>query len=359
MTGKEPCKGLADIMEDMQLGKTSKEEGAKLVKSHIENHHSEEGFCWLCHTQTSYGRASVDAEKLSKLADQRAETRFFALLAEKGITLDAARRRGYYAMFRDGYARWKEEGKDSSEIFGDFIPRLISDIQGLEEARAVIRQRARPLPGEAVRARIGRSGFPVRPSNPLEWPRRPSSREKTELWNNFRYRLQEQGFNAFEYSREFGDYIENTTFRDWNHLREKFDYFTEAIMKGDETPLPPPVVWHKDEAIIELDALFGNGPDRLDKMIVHYTTLVIRNERSRPDGKEPKLGMLMKELEESELLEQGTKIDRETVKNIIDKAWDKARSKSEKDYAPYFAGISRQELDRFLSTAEERPGEGE
>lgn len=68
MAEEKLCKGLEKVMEDVQLGRTSKEEGAKLVKSHIENYHSEEGLCRLSNTQTSY-----KGKDLYQLVEDKAE----------------------------------------------------------------------------------------------------------------------------------------------------------------------------------------------------------------------------------------------------------------------------------------------
>jgi hypothetical protein len=68
MEEEKLCRTLESIMEDVRLGRTSKEEGAKLVKSHIENYHSEEGFCRLDNTQTSY-----KGKDLYQLVEDKAE----------------------------------------------------------------------------------------------------------------------------------------------------------------------------------------------------------------------------------------------------------------------------------------------
>lgn len=293
---------------------------------------------------------SAEAEKESKLADQRAETRFFALLAARGITVDAAKRRGYYAMFQDKYAGWKEEGKNTNEIFGDLIPSLISEIQGLEETRAVVRLHERTVrigvPSEeeekvGVLPRVPKTSLPSLPLSSAPWPRGPTSEEQIRLWNYFQYRLQEQGYNAMDFADEYKEYIEKSQFHTWFDLLAKFEEFVKSVMAGEEHPLPSLEQWRGFPIEVSLEGALRKFPaERLEDAIVHFTQMIIRNGRYY--DKPITLEKLWKELEERGLIDPSVTLDLPTIKNAL----EKARIRND----VWLTNISQEEINDLLST---------
>jgi hypothetical protein len=293
----------------------------------------------------------IKSAEAEKLAAQRAETRFFALLAEKGVTVDAAKRRGYYAMFQDKYVGWKEEGKSTDEILGDLIPSLISEIQGLEETRAVIRQRERtvrvgvPREKEEEKAtavpRVPKASLSSLPLSSAPWPRGPTSEEQIMLWNAFQYRLQEKGYNASDFADEYREYIEKSQFESWFDLLAKFEEFVKSVMAGEEHPLPSLEQWRGFPLEVSLEGTFRKIPtERLEDAIVHFSQMIIRNGRYY--GKPITLEKLWKELDERGLIDPSVTLDLPTIKNAL----EKARVRND----VWLTNISQEEINNLLST---------
>ena len=230
----------------------------------------------------------------------------------------------------------------ANDIVGGFVAR-----EGIERITPARRfEPERPAEEPIVMGRVPPAQPPKEPLEPeeMKFPRAPSRKEKEVFWNSFRYRLQEQGFNAFDFTDQFEEYIEKSQFASWRDLLTKFEYFTKSIMEGKA--LPPLWSWRGAPIPVGLEGVIRKTPaERLDDLIVHYTSVVIRNARSR--DREAALGDLQKELEErgiipSDMIITPTSPLFTEIRNAVMDAYKR------KD--DWFTNISLEELSRFLET---------
>jgi len=191
--------------------------------------------------------------------------------------------------------------------------------------------------------RVPPSQFPSFPlSYNMPFPRGPTSEEQVKIWNVFCYKMQEEGYDCSTYQRQFEEYISGTQFLSWEDLREKFGMFVKTVMSG--MSLPPLFTWRgaplptglKGE-IQELEPL-----EKLESLLVHYSSVVIRNARSQGDI--PTLSDLKKELVELGIIPDSTGIAelRDSVKTALTRAQEK------NDFR--LTGISSTEINDFLSS---------
>jgi len=231
----------------------------------------------------------------------------------------------------------------ANDIIGGFVAR-----EGIGRIVPARRFEAPERPEEPV-VMMGRVPPAQPPKEPLEpeemkFPRAPSRKEKEVLWNSFRYRLQEQAFNAFDFTDQFEEYIEKSQFASWWDLLRKFEDFTKSIMEGKL--LPPLWSWRGAPIPVGLEGVIRETPaERMDDLIVHFTSVVIRNARSR--GVEAALGDLQEELVErgvipSDMIITPTSPLFDEIKNAVMDAYKR------KD--DWFTNISLEELSRFLET---------
>ncbi|MBA7491658.1 hypothetical protein ES702_02206 [subsurface metagenome] len=229
------------------------------------------------------------------------------------------------------------------------------------------------------------------PSEPdpeaVPFPRAPSSRERVDFEKAFRYRLQERGISYFEYMKKFEDYIVRTVFKNWKHMLEMFDLFTDAIIKGER--LPPLRLWkgvpvpyglrpllraeaeitETYETMLEAEEARDRGrPDyefvRIEpepeitvvwrstkpfreliepvqyNSIVKAATVVLKNAKFF--RKTPTLKDIRVKLEE----EFGIIATEQDIKDIVRDAW----KNKELLPVPWFSGITLEELDELFKT---------
>lgn len=199
----------------------------------------------------------------------------------------------------------------------------------------------RELPGYGVRAPPAQfPSFPL--SYEMPFPRGPTSKEREPLWRAFRYLMQEQGYDAFEYQRQFEEYIMETQFLSWEDMREKFELFLQTIMSGRQ--LPPLEYWRGMPIPTGLKGLIMEKPEleKLEDLIVHYSSVVIRNARSKGDV--PTLEDLRKELLEHAVITADTSMEelRDAAKTAITRAIERKDA--------WMAGITATEVNDFLSS---------
>ncbi len=183
----------------------------------------------------------------------------------------------------------------------------------------------------------------VSPAEPPEWPleppvmkfpRSPSSREEQAFWKAFQYKLQTQGFNPWEWQREFNNYISKMQFRSWKALVKAYELFVETIKEKKELPplwqwsgVPPP----------SLNYL----PKELEKKragaIIHYTSVLIRNARRAREPYQPTLEELREDLGDIMGI---TNVTFDEIKTALMEAY------KEKDVR--LIGITLEELNNFL-----------
>lgn len=237
--------------------------------------------------------------------------------------------------------------KVADELISEFIARKAIEPLAPREPRRI--EVYRPPPEEEfafVPSRVPRTVVPKEPLEPeeMKFPRGPSRREHEVLWDVFRYRLQEQGYNPFDYQDEFEEYIASTQFQDWKDLVEKFEFFVESIKKGKA--LPPLWQWRGAPIPVGLEGVLRKTPaERLQDVIVHFTSVVIRNARTW--GKVPTLEDLRKELEERGLIPPDMIITPvsplyDEIKNALLNAYKR------KDV--WLTNITLEELNSFLET---------
>jgi hypothetical protein len=242
----------------------------------------------------------------------------------------------------------------------DALLKVADDIIAAFQARQLIRRA--PMAGRIIRPGVEEEGGLPRegvsiarippaevPSHALEpeemkFPRGPSSREREELWKAFRYRMQEQGYSAWDFEDEFDNYIMGTQFRDWKDLQEKFNIFASSIIRGEA--LPPLWQWRGIPIPVGLEGVLRKTPlERLQDAIVHFTSVVIKNQRWK--GKEPTLMDLQMELVDRGLIPPDMMITPTSplygeIKNALTAAYNR------KDI--WLTNISLEELTRFLET---------
>lgn len=177
----------------------------------------------------------------------------------------------------------------------------------------------------------------------LPFPRGPTSRERLRIWAAFRYQMQQQGFDVDEYERQFNDYIANTQFLSWENLREKYDEFFKTIKAGQQ--LPPLFVWRGTPIPTGLRGTIQEGTEleRLRDLIVHYTSVVIRNKRSM--GEIPTVMDLKDELTERGIIPENTSIDE--LRTNAKSAWSTAVERKD----VWTSGISSAEFNDFITSA--------
>ena len=235
----------------------------------------------------------------------------------------------------------------------EHILGIADDIIGAFAAREGIRriptERRVPVgaPEPEVRgAPMGRVPPAQFPSFPLcvnlPFPRGPCSEEKIKLWDVFCYQMQESDYDCMSYQKEFEGYIEGTQFLSWEDLRAKFKIFVETIMKG--LALPPLFTWQgapiptglKGEIMERLPL------EQLEDLITHYSSVVIRNARSKGDV--PTLNDLKEELAERGIIPETTTIGelRDATKTALTHAIER------KDL--WVSGISTTEINDFLAS---------
>lgn len=233
----------------------------------------------------------------------------------------------------------------AQDIVDEFLAR-----QAVERAAPVRRREViTPLPEAEAMIPIARIPPAEVPSHPLEpeemkFPRGPSSREREALWRAFQFRMQEQGYNAFEYEDEFENYMMGTQFKDWDELLAKFKLFGDTIIEGKA--LPPLWQWRGIPIPVGLEGVLRKTPaERLQDVIVHFTSVVIRNARTK--DVEPTLADLQLELVERGLIPVDMIITPasplyDEIKNALTSAYKR------KDI--WLTGIALEELTRFLET---------
>jgi hypothetical protein len=191
---------------------------------------------------------------------------------------------------------------------------------------------------------IGRVPHAEPPKEPLEpeemaFPRGPSSGEQERLWMAFRYRLQEQGFNPFEYQKEFDEYISNTQFKSWDDLLKKYERFVEAVKKGEE--LPPLWQWKGMPIPAGLEGVLRKEPaERSEDIITHFSSVVIRNARGK--GELPTVRELIDLLAERFDPAWVASLTKEDIALALHRAYER------KD--PWLTNISLEELEEFIQT---------
>ncbi len=196
-----------------------------------------------------------------------------------------------------------------------------------------------------IRMPVARPAYvPAESFGELPWARRPSSGERDKLWNAFIYKLAQKGYNPYEHEKLFNKYISNVTFRDWPTVQKKFDEFVSHVLAGTEDELPPIFIWEGNGGIPP--ALAGtvgsvwrmNAEEQRMDAIIHFTSNVIRNARSGYVPKKPEIEELLEMLEQYRVMQV-------THAEIV-----KAINYGVENKLPWFAGISREELNEFLET---------
>jgi len=215
---------------------------------------------------------------LTKAEEDRIETRFWSMLAEKGITPAMAKGRNYYAMFKDRVETWKSELRDTErteavkQVLEKLLPALIEDIQGLEAARAVVVERP-PPPPERPPERIVRVGIPEeekppvelppefviypvekpkKPLSPAAFPRSPTSEERAVLWDWFRYEMSRLGIDPYRYRKVMEERM-NIPYRTWEGMMKTFQEMVKDIEEGRPLALIPllriPMPWEEAKGL--------------------------------------------------------------------------------------------------------------
>ena len=260
---------------------------------------------------------------LTKAEEDRIEMKFWALLAEKGITPAVARGRNYYAMFKDRVETWKVELKDTErteavrQVLEKLLPDLIEVIQGLERERALL-PRVIPIPPERI-IRIGVPPerpmapemppemfvYPVekpkKPISPAAFPRSPTSEERAVLWDWFKYEMARLRQDPYRWRDVFQKRL-NIPYRTWEGMMKTFQEFIADVEAGRELALIPllriPMPWEETK---------GTEKWRRDA-IIHFVAT--------------KLYATMEDLIEA-LAEWGVypKVTPEEVKEAVKEAW--------------------------------------
>lgn len=192
--------------------------------------------------------------------------------------------------------------------------------------------------------RVPPAQFPSYPlSYNMPFPRGPTSEEKIKLWQVFLYQMQQQGYDGTAYQRAFDDYIGRTQFLSWDKLRNKFNFFVKTIMSGLD--LPPLEQWKGVPLPTGLKGLIQEKPEleRIEDLITHYSSVVIRNKRSVGDI--PTLEDLREELAEHGIVPMDLPLDelRDAAKTALTRAVERKDA--------WVAGISATEINDFLASA--------
>ena len=189
-------------------------------------------------------------------------------------------------------------------------------------------------------ARIPPEHVPDEPLSPLPFARAPSSEEKKVLWDAFVYHFQEKGMNAWDYRKLFEERIWNIQFKDWDTVKKKFDILVDAVQKGEVRQLPPLFIWRGFPlpALVgtEISAWRTDREEQKADAIVHYTSVVIRNARTRM--REPTITELREKLEQAGIIQ----VTHDNINEAIMAAYERKDS--------WFAGITIEELNSFLET---------
>lgn len=232
------------------------------------------------------------------------------------------------------------------DIVGAFVAR-----EGIQQIAPARRVEAPERPPEermpfAPSARVPPAKFPATQMDLLKFPRAPTSREQIRLWSVFQFQMQQQGYDADAYRRLFDEYIQKTQFLSWEDLKEKYDFFVTTVMSGAE--LPPIQVWRGSLTVPtglkgEIQELMPH--EQLDKLIVHYTGVLIINYRGA--GEKATLRDLYEELIARGIIAAGTPFGTGTefdieVKTAVRAAYDR------RDLSLFH--ITLAEIDDFLSS---------
>ena len=231
------------------------------------------------------------------------------------------------------------------EIISEFRARqALPREPSLRRAAEVVREaiglpEARPVPT----GRVPPAQFPSFPlCYNMPFPRGPCSEEQMKLWDVFCYQMQEEGYDCGQYQREFDEYIAKTQFLSWDDLREKFKIFVDTIKKG--LGLPPLFTWQGTPIPTGLAGEIQERLplERLEDLVTHYSSVVIRNARSKGDI--PTLSDLKEELAERGIIPESTTIAelRDAAKTALTRAAER------KDV--WLVGITAAEINDFLSS---------
>jgi hypothetical protein len=230
----------------------------------------------------------------------------------------------------------------ANDIIGSFVAR-----EGVRVIPSERRVEAMPrLPELGVpTGRVPPAQFPSYPlCYNMPFPRGPCSEEKLKLWQVFCYQMQESEYDCMTYQTEFDAYIGGTQFLSWEDLRAKFNVFVETIMKG--LSLPPLFTWQGAPIPTGLRGEIQERLplERLEDLVTHYSSVVIRNARSKGDI--PTLEDLKDELVEHGVIPESTSISelRDMTKTALTHALDR------KDL--WVSGRSTPEINDFLASSQ-------
>lgn len=254
------------------------------------------------------------------------------------------------ATFRVEFEKLKDKTFDEAkERIVALANDIIEEFRAREKVRAgvpIYPVRLPRVPEEEMPAVVGRVPPAQFPSFPLSYdmpfPRGPTSKEREPLWRAFQYKMQQEGYDAAAYLDQFEAYIMGAQFLSWEDLREKFDFFITTIMSGRQ--LPPLEQWQGYPIPTGLKGLIMEKPEleKLEDLIVHYSSVVIRNKRSKGDV--PTLENLRDELVERGVITADTPLAelRDAAKTAITRAVEKQDI--------WMAGITTTEINDFLAS---------
>ena len=196
-------------------------------------------------------RGLGDAEK------KMLETKFFAELARRGITVASAKKRGYYDMFLDEFEKWKSDLADTPtdkalKVATTQLMHLIDEIEAIHFGKrpfevpevkpkvmpfreevpvGVPPERPPERPAEVRPIPPERAEPPPAPLEPMSFPRRLASSEIKAFWKAFRYKLWELGLDAYDYL-EYWRRFRDAWHKDWHHVLNAFHSMIEDIKEG-------------------------------------------------------------------------------------------------------------------------------
>jgi hypothetical protein len=218
---------------------------------------------------------------------------------------------------------------------------IIAEMRTREMERRAKQASVKRTPAAAAFSRVPPAKFLTAPMSPLKFPRRPSSEEQIRLWNVFQYQMQQHGYNANAYYRQFDEYIQKATFLSWEDLRSRFDFFLREVMAGED--LPPLAQWYTRDGVPtglagELQGM--QETERTNALIAHYAEVIIVN--SRHTSEKPTLRALYEELTSKGIIAADTlKSDfKEMAKSAVQAAFNKRE----------MGTVTPQEIDDFLAS---------
>lgn len=254
------------------------------------------------------------------------------------------------STFRVEVEKLKDKTFDEAkETLLDIAKDIIATLIATKAVRAAPPRRVREYrppperPPIEAGVRVPPAQFPSYPlSYDLPFPRGPTSKEQIRIWQAFLYQMQQQGYDGTVYQREFDEYIGGTQFLSWEDMKKKYDLFVSTIMSGLE--LPPLEQWRGIPIPTGLKGLIQEKPEleKLEDLIVHYSSVVIRNARSR--GEIPTLEDLREELATHAIIPADTPLKelRDATKTAITRAVER------KDV--WVSGITTTEINDFLAS---------